>query len=71
LISTKALLDRVPDPTLEQIREALSSNLCRCTGYMQIYESVRLALQRWGRLPVAAPEMAANLAKPAAGKGGD
>lgn len=46
LIATKALLDRTPDPTLEEIREALSSNLCRCTGYMQIYESVKLALER-------------------------
>jgi aerobic carbon-monoxide dehydrogenase small subunit len=46
LIATKALLDRNPNPTLEEIREALSSNLCRCTGYMQIYESVRLALAR-------------------------
>ena len=46
LIATKALLDRTPNPTLEEIREALSSNLCRCTGYMQIYESVKLALER-------------------------
>jgi carbon-monoxide dehydrogenase small subunit len=46
LISTKALLDRNPDPTLDEIREALSSNLCRCTGYMQIYESVRLAITK-------------------------
>jgi carbon-monoxide dehydrogenase small subunit len=46
LIATKALLDRHPNPTLEEIRVALSSNLCRCTGYMQIYESVRLALER-------------------------
>jgi aerobic-type carbon monoxide dehydrogenase small subunit (CoxS/CutS family) len=46
LICTKALLDRNPNPTLEEIREALSGNLCRCTGYMQIYESVRLALGR-------------------------
>jgi aerobic carbon-monoxide dehydrogenase small subunit len=46
LICTKALLDRNPNPTLEEIREALSGNLCRCTGYMQIYESVRLALER-------------------------
>ncbi len=54
LISTKALLDRNPEPTLEEIREALSSNLCRCTGYMQIYESVRLALERWKQVPRAA-----------------
>ena len=46
LISTKALLDRNPNPSLDEIREALSSNLCRCTGYMQIYESVRLAIER-------------------------
>ncbi|MCL6565964.1 MAG: (2Fe-2S)-binding protein [Acidobacteriia bacterium] len=51
LIATKALLDRNPQPTLEEIREALSSNLCRCTGYMQIYESVRLALERWQQVP--------------------
>ena len=46
LISTKALLDRNPHPSHEEIREALSSNLCRCTGYMQIYESVKLAIER-------------------------
>ena len=43
VISTKALLDRNPDPGEEEIREALSSNLCRCTGYAQIVEAVRLA----------------------------
>ena len=46
LISTKALLDRNPSPSHEEIRNALSSNLCRCTGYMQIYESVKLAIER-------------------------
>ena len=46
LISTKALLDRNPNPSLDEIRDALSSNLCRCTGYMQIYESVKLAIER-------------------------
>ena len=46
LIATKALLDRNPNPSLDEIRVALSSNLCRCTGYMQIYESVRLAITR-------------------------
>ena len=52
VISTKALLDRVPDPTEEQIREALSGNLCRCTGYGQIIGAVRLAaakLQQGGQ----------------------
>lgn len=46
MVSTKALLDRNPNPTLDEIRDALSSNLCRCTGYMQIYDSVRLAIER-------------------------
>ena len=46
VISAKALLDRVPDPTEEQIREALAGNLCRCTGYGQIIGSVRLAAKR-------------------------
>jgi len=45
LIATKALLDRNPNPPLEEIRDALSSNLCRCTGYMQIYEAVKLAIE--------------------------
>jgi carbon-monoxide dehydrogenase small subunit len=46
LISTSALLARNPNPSLDEIRDALSSNLCRCTGYMQIYDSVRIAIER-------------------------
>jgi len=46
VISTKALLDGNPNPSLEEIREALSGNLCRCTGYMQIYDSVKIAIER-------------------------
>jgi aerobic carbon-monoxide dehydrogenase small subunit len=46
LITTVALLRRNPNPTLDEIRDALSSNLCRCTGYMQIYESVRYAIEK-------------------------
>ncbi len=46
MISIKALLERNPDPTDNEIRDALASNFCRCTGYMQIYESVKLAMQR-------------------------
>jgi aerobic carbon-monoxide dehydrogenase small subunit len=46
MISTVALLRRNPNPSLDEIREALSSNLCRCTGYMQIYESVRFAFEK-------------------------
>jgi aerobic carbon-monoxide dehydrogenase small subunit len=40
------LLDKKPEPTLDDIREALSGNLCRCTGYMQIFDAVALAARR-------------------------
>ena len=43
LVTAKALLDQEPHPTREQIREALSGNLCRCTGYQQIIEAVEAA----------------------------
>jgi carbon-monoxide dehydrogenase small subunit len=46
MISIKALLERNPEPSLDEIRDALASNFCRCTGYMQIYDSVRLAMER-------------------------
>jgi aerobic carbon-monoxide dehydrogenase small subunit len=41
ILAAVHLLDREPRPTLEQIKEGLSGNLCRCTGYMQIFEAVR------------------------------
>jgi len=40
ILSAKALLDRNPDPSEEEIRVALGGNLCRCTGYVQIVEAV-------------------------------
>jgi carbon-monoxide dehydrogenase small subunit len=43
VLVVKALLDENPNPTEEQIREALSGNLCRCTGYSQIVHAVQLA----------------------------
>jgi len=43
LMTAKALLDREPHPTRERIREALSGNLCRCTGYAQIIDAVAAA----------------------------
>ncbi len=43
IISAKALLDRNPHPTDDEIREAISGNLCRCTGYGQIIEAIRRA----------------------------
>ena len=49
LVTARALLERNSDPTREEIREALSGNLCRCTGYQQIYESVEEAIVRMRR----------------------
>lgn len=46
IVSTKALLDQTLDPSDKEIREALSGNLCRCTGYGQIIDAVRLAADR-------------------------
>jgi aerobic carbon-monoxide dehydrogenase small subunit len=40
------LLEANPDPSDDEIREALSGNLCRCTGYAKIFEAVRLAAER-------------------------
>jgi carbon-monoxide dehydrogenase small subunit len=40
------LLDAEPDPSRERIREAISGNLCRCTGYLQIYESIEEGARR-------------------------
>jgi len=45
LMVSKELLDRNPNPTHEEIRESISSNLCRCTGYQTIVEAVELAAQ--------------------------
>jgi carbon-monoxide dehydrogenase small subunit len=46
VIATKALLDRDPDPTEEQIRAWLAGNLCRCTGYDKIVRAVQAAARR-------------------------
>jgi aerobic carbon-monoxide dehydrogenase small subunit len=46
LVTAKALLDQTPAPSREQIVEALSGNLCRCTGYVKIFEAVELAASR-------------------------
>ena len=46
LIAAQALLNTTPDPTEEQIRDAIGGNLCRCTGYQQVVEAVRLAAER-------------------------
>ncbi len=45
LVTARALLDREPHPTRQQIKEALAGNLCRCTGYLQIIDAVERAAQ--------------------------
>jgi carbon-monoxide dehydrogenase small subunit len=46
LLAAKELLEKSPRPSRDEIREALSGNLCRCTGYIKIYEAVELAAAR-------------------------
>ena len=46
LIACHHLLAENPDPTEEEIREAIGGNLCRCTGYQQIVEAVKIAAQK-------------------------
>ena len=46
VVTAADLLARTPDPTDDELREALSGNLCRCTGYAKIFDAVRLAAQR-------------------------
>jgi aerobic-type carbon monoxide dehydrogenase small subunit (CoxS/CutS family) len=43
IMAAKSLLDRNPSPTLDDVREGLAGNLCRCTGYTKIYEAVMKA----------------------------
>jgi aerobic carbon-monoxide dehydrogenase small subunit len=47
ILAAHSLLTTVPDPDESQIREALSGNLCRCTGYNLIVQAVMSAAQRW------------------------
>ena len=53
IMASHALLKQVPDPTDEELREALSGNLCRCTGYVKILDAVKTAAaeMRQERLP--------------------
>ena len=54
LCAARSLLDARPSPTRQEIREALSGNLCRCNGYLKIFEAVELAARRM-KDPAAQP----------------
>ena len=60
IFAAQALLDRVPDPSEAQVRDALHGNLCRCTGYQNIVDAVLLAARRAGAS--AAADMLAEAA---------
>lgn len=49
ILSAKATLDENPSPSEQEIREAISGNLCRCTGYGKIVEAIQYAAQRCKR----------------------
>jgi carbon-monoxide dehydrogenase small subunit len=51
LLTAKVLLEKIPEPSREQIKEALAGNICRCTGYIKIFEAVELAAARMAGKP--------------------
>jgi aerobic-type carbon monoxide dehydrogenase small subunit (CoxS/CutS family) len=53
IMATKAFLAANPEPTNEEIREALAGNLCRCTGYVKIFEAVQVAAAQMRGQPAA------------------
>jgi carbon-monoxide dehydrogenase small subunit len=57
IMSTKALLDQNPNPTLHEIRDALAGNLCRCTGYTKMIEAIQ-AIAREGTIERATAKSA-------------
>jgi carbon-monoxide dehydrogenase small subunit len=48
IMSAKALLDRNPNPTEDEIKEGISNHICRCTGYVQIVEAIQAAAEMMG-----------------------
>ncbi len=48
VLSAKALLDKNPNPTEDEIKRAIEGNLCRCTGYVKIIEAIEMAAKRMG-----------------------
>lgn len=48
IMSAKALLDKTPSPTEEEVKEGIANNICRCTGYVQIVEAIQKAAKAMG-----------------------
>jgi aerobic carbon-monoxide dehydrogenase small subunit len=46
VVAVADLLERMPDPSEDEVREALSGNVCRCTGYVKVFDAVRIAQER-------------------------
>lgn len=67
LMTAKAMLDAVPDPSHEAVCAALAGNLCRCTGYVKIIDAVRLAAadMRAAAAPAAADARMPGMPEPA------
>jgi carbon-monoxide dehydrogenase small subunit len=55
MLVAKSLLEENPNPSEEEIRWAISGNICRCTGYQNIVKAVRWAAQHPQEEPAAAP----------------
>lgn len=66
ILSTKALLDRNPEPTEAEIRKALDGNLCRCTGYVTQVQAVNIAAKKMKALKKKQEKTAAKEAEKAA-----
>jgi len=48
IMSAKALLDKTPNPTEDEVKEGIANNICRCTGYVQIVEAIQEAAKAMG-----------------------
>jgi aerobic-type carbon monoxide dehydrogenase small subunit (CoxS/CutS family) len=59
LLAAKSLLDREPDPSRDRIAEALSGQICRCTGYLQIFDAVAAAARTMRGEPGGSPQLPA------------